>query len=147
MTLDFPAITDPTVRAVLVLAHPDLDPVTVSQQLALVPTRVFKKGDLLNGPNGAFPSLFGAWYLSSAPTVSSAEIRVHLDWLLAQLSRREAALAHLRSTGHSIDLECTCLLPENPAVPALTSQQLRALVNLGFDLKHDVSPAVLTGAV
>lgn len=79
-----------------------------------------------------------SWRLSTRDAVSSRDVRVHVDWLLAWLSPRAAEVAQLRERGLRADIFCYWLSKHGHGGPMLSAPQLTGLAALEMDIGFDV---------
>jgi hypothetical protein len=114
----------------------ELSPGTVTALLAIQPTRTQVRGDLPR-PTSKHPYKSGGWFLESADHVQSRDSRRHLDWLLAQLHGKAAAIADLKDRGYLVDL-CVRWDSVGHGGPTLDPTQMRYLGELGIELWFDV---------
>ena len=114
----------------------DLQPESVTLLLGIQPTRTQVRGDLPQ-PTSKHPYQFSGWFLESAGQVQSRDSRRHLDWLLAQLQGKAAAIAKLKDQGFLVDL-CVRWDSIGHGGPTLTPTQMTQLGELGIELWFDV---------
>ena len=114
----------------------DLQPDSITSLLGIQPTRTQVRGDLPQ-PTSKHPYKFGGWFLESADHVQSRDSRRHLDWLLAQLRGKSAAITQLRGLGYLVDL-CVRWDSVGHGGPTLSPTHMEQLGALGIELWFDV---------
>ncbi len=118
-----------------------LDPDTVSQLLAGVPTRSFRKGDALTGPatGNVRIAKTGVWQLR-AMRREPENLNAQIMEILGQLTPELAVWSALRSR-FKIDLFCGIFMASgNDGLP-LSADVLLALGQRGIDLGLDIYDA------
>ena len=120
----------------------DLVPVDVSAALGIEPSYVNVRGERRR-PYSSAVNILGGWFLSSQGLVSSADVRLHLDWLLNQLVAKNDALQWVRAQGWSPVVSCYWASAHGHGGPDLTPQLMGRLAELDLGIWFDVY--VLTG--
>jgi hypothetical protein len=121
-----------------------LDPLDVAKALRLPADHSHRRGEprLQRDRDGAvreYPAYTrGSWSMCSRPWVRSAELDVHLRWLLEQLEPRRAELQRLQAAGAEAELVCHVTELGEEATP-LPAQTLGRCVALGLPVVHEPS--------
>jgi hypothetical protein len=112
----------------------DLDPAYVTTQLGMPATSSQKRGETGTNSLGLKRTAkSGGWFLSSEH-VESKDLRHHLDWLLAQLSPRSAALRSLQATeGITMNVTCIWWSAAGDGGPSLWPEQMSELASLNLE--------------
>lgn len=121
----------------LVITGRDLDPHQIDDQLRLVATRSFRRGDPKPGGDTRWPH--GFWILSSSQQLEAVNPVAHLAWLLDQLEPRRTRLAEfLRNHAVSARLSCFWVMPSSHEAITLESSVLSQLAALGLPIEFDI---------
>lgn len=110
------------------IAHPLLDPDTISAQLQLVPSWAWRKGELKE-PRGR-PARIGMWALDTNGSVQSRDLRRHLDWLINHLHDKLDVLEQFRLSGYEMDIFCLWVRLGGTGGPTLSPHNMFGLANL-----------------
>jgi len=90
------------VRAELLVYGVELDPQSVTHNLAVAPTQVGRRGDVITNSKGRQRTVrLNHWFLSSESAVESTDLRRHLDWLLERLDPVAQAVRALNAPPES----------------------------------------------
>ncbi len=117
--------------ATLLMHGDDLDPAKVTAVLGLEPSRSHSKGQIMyKGKNHVHRT--GFWSLSTQDSLSSRDLRRHLDWLLDAFEPRASALASFRESGFSCAVSCFWEGP-NYGGPTFSPSQSRRLAALDLE--------------
>ena len=124
--------------ATLCILGDDLNPDEISATLAIAPTRSHVKGQPTISRRGVTSTpIIGGWFLSSDGEVTSKDSRHHIDWILAELVGREAALARLRAHGHRTEISCYWTSAEGHGGPTLSHPVMKRLGELEIEIWFD----------
>lgn len=121
--------------ALLRIAHPALDPATLSEQLQLTPARAWRKGEPKEPKHR--PARIGMWILDTYGVVASRDLRRHLDWLLDHLHDKGAILDQLRQQEYAIDVFSTWVRLGGTGGPMLSPRNMRGLADLSLELQFE----------
>src|SRR4051794_22055520 len=88
---------------VALLLQGDFEPEELTSRLELSPTRAFLKGDRI----GSRIRQCSTWSLDSDSAIDADSLAPHLDWLLARVEPRAAALSELRAEGIDGIADCS----------------------------------------
>ena len=80
----------------------------------------------------------GGWFLSSKDKVPSTDVRVHLEWLLAQFAGKRDALVWAREQGWDTVVSCYWGSAFGHGGPELSTRLTHQLVALDLDIWFDV---------
>ena len=124
------------VYATFILRGKELDPRMVTERLGIIPSRSFKRGDR-HGDNKKWPS--GFWGLTSDGRILSADLILHIEWLINQLEPVEQALLELvNEQKFNAEISCFWILPEDHGGLVLPSQLLERITDLGVNISLDI---------
>ena len=118
------------------LYHPDLDAGAITAKLGVQPTRTQLRG--VAPRDGGRVAVTGGWFLSSEESVSSRDVRRHLDWVLDQLTPVAHELAALQAAGYEADVSCYWLSASGHGGPGIRPSAAAKLVSLGLEVWFDV---------
>ena len=123
--------------ATLCIYREDLDPMAVSQELGIQPTRTQRRGERSRSGRRP-PTKIGGWFLTTKDVIESRDVRRHIDWLLDQFEIRVDAVKRLRTAGCRMVVNCYWQSASGHGGPMLCPATMGRLANLGFELWFDV---------
>ena len=115
----------------------DLAPDDLSAAFGIVPSYVNVLGERRRPYSSAVNKL-GGWFLSSQGLVPSADVRLHLDWLLNQLAAKHDVLRWAREQGWSPVVSCYWASVYGHGGPELTPQLIGRLAEFELSIWFDV---------
>ncbi|MCX5999314.1 MAG: DUF4279 domain-containing protein [Chloroflexi bacterium] len=121
--------------ATLTLYLGDMDPVTVTERLGLVPTSIHGLRDQEAAiTDGESRNGVGCWLLSSKDSVVSRDLRRHLDWLLNRIEPAGAQLRELQQClGMKMAVICQWWSTDDGGGIALWPEQMGRLARLNLE--------------
>lgn len=117
----------------------NLDVDEVTQLLGTTPTKTQNAGDPV--PWKAKPGTklkYSGWTLSTEGTLSSLDVRHHLDWILEKVQGKREAFDILRSRGFLVDICCRWDSVRGDGGPTLWPKQMSEIAQLGIELWFDL---------
>jgi len=112
-----------------------LDPDGVTQVLGCQPTNLHRKGDPVGRSGHTYRPMNG-WFLSSKDSVSSDDLRRHIDWLLDRVDTTELGALHHERDAQS-DVFCYWESTSGHGGPSLNPGQMIRLADLGLSINID----------
>src|SRR6185437_6302222 len=123
-------------HATLRLYHEANKPNEVGNVLGLRPSHEHPAKEWITRPSGwASPA---SWFLESAESVQSRDLRRHLDWLMDRISDKGEALAVLRALGWRAEVNCFWVSAIGHGGPTITPSEMRVLASLDLPLTFDI---------
>ena len=136
---DYPTCARTT--ATLLIYPGEITPLEVSRRLDLIPTSVRTAGAEIEnslGRNRTQP--INAWFLSSESSVSSKDLRRHLDWLLDMLEPKGLSLLELQKEPVvCMTVNCVWWSAGGGGGPTLWPEQMLRLAKLNLECTFAVS--------
>jgi len=134
------------VNVAFILSGPDLDPVSVTNELGLEPYSSGRKGDERRAPNGRLlgHQCEGWWRLDSSPILQIAgdarkDINEHLKALLNLLLPHRAAILAIASSAESyVDVVWKSTYLYAGTGPLIEAQYLKGITDLGAGIGFDI---------
>ncbi len=125
------------IYATFILRGKELDPQSVTELLGITPSRSFKRGDIRTEQK-EWPH--GFWGLTSDGNVQSADLVMHIEWLIHQLEPVKPVLIKLFEDG-GLDAEISCfwILPGGHDGLILNPQLLNKIASFGIKFELDIS--------
>lgn len=126
----------PRIYATFILRGKELDPQVVTEQLGIIPSRSFKRGDKRTEQK-RWPH--GFWGLTSDERIHSTDLASHIEWVTNQLEPVRQRLLELMDV-KNIDAEISCfwILPTSHDGLSLSSELLERIASLGLKLNLDI---------
>ena len=120
--------------------YPSCSADEVSKILGLQPTESGNAGDLrVTGTGKSRTVKKTHWVLSSEASVSSKDLRAHLDWLLEKVTPHSDGLAKLvMQEGTKVCVVCVWWSANGQGGPTLWPEQMKGLADLGIELGFDI---------
>jgi hypothetical protein len=123
------------VFASLTLRGKDLVPQAITDAIGIHPTKSFKQGDVRKGTK-KWPH--GYWELTTKETVQSADLSIHLEWLVGQLEPSKTKLTEIiGQDGIDAEISCFWILPSSHESLSLSAELLIKIASLGIQLDLD----------
>jgi hypothetical protein len=112
----------------------------VSEVLAIKPTSAQEKGDEITNSRGKTRIAKNTlWVLSSEGSVTSRDLRDHLNWLICKLQGKEAGLKSLQSWDElKMTVSCVWWSAFGHGGPVLWPEQMKALAELNLECSFDI---------
>lgn len=113
----------------------DMIPAEVTLRFGLAPSQTQQRGELRGC--GQIIRL-NSWFLSSKDTVTSTDLREHLDWILDQIVDKADVLDELRAKGAKVDIACYWSCIDEHGGPTLFPSQMEKLAKLKLECWFDI---------
>ena len=113
----------------------EISPDDVTTILGITPTQACRVGDRTTNSLGRERiAKISGWFLSSESSISSLDLRSHLDWLLDCLEPAGAGLARLQQRpGVQMAVHCTWWSAHGDGGPVLWPEQMARLAALDLE--------------
>jgi len=122
--------------ATLVLRGKYLDPRSVTEELGIIPSRSFKRGDRRTEAK-KWPH--GYWALTSSGNIESMDLALHLQWLIDQLEPVKPTLVRLlKESKISAVISCFWTLQTSHDGLSFNYTLLGRIAALGLNVEFDV---------
>lgn len=112
----------------------------ISTLLGIQPTEMQNKGDEIPTARGTIRvAKVTLWLLSSEGSVSSKDVRAHLDWLLDRLANSHEGLRDLQEL-HPVKMSVCCIWwsRSGHGGPTLWPEQMRELADLNLECSFEI---------
>ncbi len=113
-------------------AH-DLEPLEVTRQLGMDPTRAHREGEPRPGPRFHAPWPHGLWSLDS-PLTKPEPLDAHLRWFLERLEPKSDAIRGFLQRGCTADIYIGCFSDCDQFGAGISAELAERLGKLGIDL-------------
>lgn len=124
--------------ATLAIHKPDLDADVVRQTLGWAQASRDSASESHQLSSRAAEAAGDRLFLSSEGSVSSRDLRRHVDWLLAHIARGPDAIRQLRDSGYELYVSAYWMSAFGHGGPILSAELMRALGAFGLDLDFDI---------
>ena len=116
---------------------PELNPDEITDLLAVSPTKIQIKGDIVPEKIDKQFSKSG-WFLSTEGILDSKDVRDHLDWILDHFRDHQLIFSKLHKRGYLIDLCVRWDSLRGDGGPTISPKQMYKLAALDIELWFDV---------
>ena len=116
------------------------DPETISERLAILPSKWQRKGGPMASNLGRPPRIaeIDGWFLTTQGRIESRDSRRHIDGLLDQIEGKAAELRSLQEEGCRMSVSCYWLAANCGGGPTISPEQMRRLGALNIELWFDI---------
>ena len=124
------------IYATFILRGKELDPQKVTEQLGILPSRSFKRGDNRTEQK-KWPH--GFWGLTSDDRINSTDLTLHIGWVLDQIEPGRQKIRELiNEKKFDAELSCLWIFPTSHNGLSISSDLLERIASLSLKLNLDI---------